>query len=168
MGFNVKSMTQDVHWGQFMITTDDPIPLMPYGDRYTWAKYGHFILHNGIIPTNNTAAGSDDESLTDPNKQSMVDNKNSLTVNHRDCLISFLWTDPDGAASFIVDASSTCLIDEFLNKTFRLLTRGTERGYFLMSSLSKLQTSQSQAFVSLQRKPQKFPWQFSQIYSTIV
>jgi len=48
MGFNVKSMTQDVHQGQFTITTDDPIPLMPYGDRYTWAKYGHFIIHNGI------------------------------------------------------------------------------------------------------------------------
>ncbi len=46
MGFNVKSMTQDVVQGQFTINTDYPIPLMPHGDRYTWAKYGHFILHN--------------------------------------------------------------------------------------------------------------------------
>ncbi len=113
MGFNVKSMTQDVHQGQFTITTDDPIPLMPYGNSYTWAKYGHFILHNRIIPTYNTAIGSDDESPTNPNKQSMADNNNSLTFNHRDCLISFLRTDSDGAASFIVDASSTSLIDEF-------------------------------------------------------
>ncbi len=118
MGFNVKSMTQDVLQGQFMITTDDPIPLMSYGNRYTWAKYGHFILRNGIIPANNSAAGSDDESPENPNKHSMADNMNSLTVNYRDCLILFLRTDPDGAASFIVDASSTCLIDEFVNKIF--------------------------------------------------
>ncbi len=142
MGFNVKSMTQDVHQGQFTITTDDPIPLMPYSDRYTWAKYGHFILHNKIISADNTAAGSDDESPTDPNKQSMADNNNSLTVNHCDCLISFLWTDPDGAASFIVDASSTCLIDEFLNK-FDCRPKKLRKDTFLMRSLSKMQTSQS-------------------------
>ena len=118
MGFNVKLMTQDVHQGQFRITTDNPILLMPYGDRYTWAKYGHFILHNGIIPSDNSAAGSDDESPETPNKHSMADNMNSLTVNHQDCLISFLQTDPDSAASFIVDASSTRLIDEFVNKIF--------------------------------------------------
>jgi len=60
----------------------------------------------------------------------MADNMNSLTVNHRDFLISFLRTDPDNAASFIVDASSTCLIDEFVNKIFQLLTKGAEKGYF--------------------------------------
>ncbi len=78
--------------------------------------HGHFILHNGIIPVDNSAAGSDDESPEKPNKHSMADNMNSLTVNHHDCLILFLRTDPDGAASFILDASSTCLIDEFVNK----------------------------------------------------
>ncbi len=130
MGFNVKSMTQDVYQGQFTITTDDPIPLMPYGDRYTWAKYGHFIIHNGIIPADNSSVGSDDESPENPDKHSMADNMNSrLTVNHRDCLISFLRTDPDDAASFIVDASSTCLIDEFVNKIFRSLTKRTEKGF---------------------------------------
>jgi len=54
MGFNVKSMTQDVHQGQFTINTEDPIPLMSYSDRFTWAKYGHFILFSGLIPVNNT------------------------------------------------------------------------------------------------------------------
>jgi hypothetical protein len=127
MGFNVKSMTQDVHQGQFTITTDNPIPLMLYSDRYTRAKYGHFILHSGIIPTNNTAAGSDDKSLTNKNIAT-ADHNDSLTVNHRDCLISFLQTDPDGAASFIADASSTCLIDEFLKITFQTLTKGTKKG----------------------------------------
>ena len=51
MGFNTKSMTQDVQQGQFTITVDKPIPLMPYSDRFTWAKYGHHILYSGIIPT---------------------------------------------------------------------------------------------------------------------
>jgi hypothetical protein len=121
-----------------MITIDNPIPRMPYGDRYTWAKYGHFILHSNIIPTDNTAAGSDDKSLTNQNKQSMADNNDSLTVNHRDCLISFLrTTDPDGAASFIVDASSTCLIDQFLNNTFRSLTKGTKKGYLFDELIEK-------------------------------
>jgi hypothetical protein len=72
MGFNVKSMTQDVHQGQFMITTDNPIPLMPYSDRYTWVKYGHFILHPGTIPNNNTAGGSDNKSLTKKTLQRQI------------------------------------------------------------------------------------------------
>ena len=73
MGFNTKSMTQDIHQGQFTITTEVPIPLMPYSDRFTWAKYGHFILYSGIIPTNNTVAGVDDKALT---------NKNISAVDH--------------------------------------------------------------------------------------
>ena len=67
MGFNDKSMTQDVHQGQFTITTEDPIPLMPYRDRFIWAKYGHFILYFGIIPINNTVAGVHDKCLTNKN-----------------------------------------------------------------------------------------------------
>ncbi len=30
----------------------NPIPLMSYSDRFTWAKYGHFILFSGLIPVN--------------------------------------------------------------------------------------------------------------------
>jgi hypothetical protein len=64
MGFNTKSMTQDVQQGQFTITVDKPIPLMPYSDRFTWAKYGHHILYFGIISTNNSVAGVDKASHT--------------------------------------------------------------------------------------------------------
>ena len=81
MGFSVKSMTQDVHQGQFTITTDNPIPQMPYSDRFTWAKYGHVILYSGIIPIDNTVAGFDDEALTNKNIAA-VDHNYSLTVNH--------------------------------------------------------------------------------------
>jgi hypothetical protein len=110
---------------------------MPYSNRYTWAKYGHFILHAGIIPIDNTAAGSDDKSLPNQNKKEWADHNDSLTVNHCDCLISFLRTDPDGAASFIVDASSTCSIDQFLNNTFQSLTKGTKKGYFFDELIEK-------------------------------
>ncbi len=140
---------------------------MPYGNSYTWAKYGHFILHNGIIPSDNSAAGSDDESPETPYKHSMADNMNSLTVNHRDCLISFLRTDPDSTASFIVDASSTRLIDEFDNNFFDCWPKELRKDTILMRSLSKIQILQSRAFVSLRRRPPKFHCQFSQIYSTI-
>ncbi len=58
-------------------------------------------------------------------------------MNHHDCLISFLQTDPDGAASFIVDARSTCLIDEFLKNTFQTLTKGTKKGYFFDELIEK-------------------------------
>ena len=54
----------------------------------------------------------------------------SLTVNHLECLISFLQTDPNGTASFVVDARSARLIDDFLKNTFWALTKGTEKGYF--------------------------------------
>ena len=113
MGFNIKSMTQDVVQGQFTINTDYPIPLMPYGNRYTWGKYGHDILNTGIIPSE-----SDDESPETTNKHYISDNMNRLTVNHRNCLISFLRIDPVSAASLIADARSTHLIDEFINKFF--------------------------------------------------
>ncbi len=86
-------------------------------------------FHTGIIHINNTVAGVHDESLTNKNFVVGVHNK-SLTVTHRECLISFLQTDPDGTASFVVDARSACLIDEFKKIKFRALTKGTEKGYF--------------------------------------
>jgi hypothetical protein len=51
-------------------------------------------------------------------------------VAHCECLISFLWTDFDGTASFVVDATSARRIDDFLKNTSRPLTKGTEKGYF--------------------------------------
>ncbi len=44
MGFDVRSLTQDRDQEQFTITTQKPIPLAVYDDRYTWAKYGRLIL----------------------------------------------------------------------------------------------------------------------------
>ena len=43
MGFNVQSLTQAVVEGEFNIVTNNPIPLIKYGDLYLWAKYHHHI-----------------------------------------------------------------------------------------------------------------------------
>ncbi len=50
MGFNIQSLTQAVVEGEFNVVTNDPIPLIEYGNSYSWAKYGHHIRHRGIIP----------------------------------------------------------------------------------------------------------------------
>jgi hypothetical protein len=44
MGFDIRSLPQDRDQEQFTITTQMPIPLSIYDERYTWAKYGHLIL----------------------------------------------------------------------------------------------------------------------------
>ncbi len=45
MGFDTESLTQDINSiGLFGIMTDSPIPIMQYGDSYTWTKYGYHIL----------------------------------------------------------------------------------------------------------------------------
>jgi hypothetical protein len=44
MGFDASSLTQDgSSIGAFEIKTDYPIPMVQYGDRYTWAKYGSML-----------------------------------------------------------------------------------------------------------------------------
>ena len=45
MGFDTSSLTQDrTSMGAFGIKTDYPIPIVQYGDCYTWAKYGYHVL----------------------------------------------------------------------------------------------------------------------------
>jgi len=131
MGFNTKSMTQDVQQGQFTITVDKPIPLMPYSDRFTWAKYGHIILYSGIIPTNNSVAGVDKASHTNSYPLLGIHDVN-LTATHRECLILFLQTDPGNAASFGVYASINRRINDFLNNMFRSFTKGKDKGNFFV------------------------------------
>jgi hypothetical protein len=123
MGFNTKLITQDVQQGQFTITVDNPILLMPDSDRLAWAKYGHHILHSGIISTNNSVAGVDKASHT--NSYPLVGiHEINLTATYRECLILFLQTDPGNAVSFGIDASINWRINDFLNNIFRSFTKG--------------------------------------------
>ncbi len=49
MGFDTTSLTQDsTSIGAFGLRTDHPIPIVKYGDRYTWAKNGYHILPPNI------------------------------------------------------------------------------------------------------------------------
>jgi hypothetical protein len=48
MGFNVTQLTQDTDQNLFSFGTEYPIPMAFYYDRYTWAKYGKFILPSTI------------------------------------------------------------------------------------------------------------------------
>ncbi len=48
MGFDTTPLTQDTEQDLFTIKTYHPIPLAPYNDCYTWAKYGHHILPSTI------------------------------------------------------------------------------------------------------------------------
>jgi hypothetical protein len=51
MGFDTSTVTQgcDYTGGFFGITTHHPIPLLQYGDSFTWAKYCYMVLHPDMI-----------------------------------------------------------------------------------------------------------------------
>jgi hypothetical protein len=108
---------------------DNPIPLMPSSDRFTWAKYGHHILYSGITPTNNSVAEVNEASHT--NSYPLVATHDiNLAATHRECLILILQTDPGNAASFGVDASINRRINDFLNNIFQSFTKGKDKGNF--------------------------------------
>ena len=157
MGFNTKSMTQDVEQGQFTITVDNPIPLMPYSDRFTWAKYGHHILYSGIIPTNNSVAEVDKANQT--NSYPLVATHDiNLTATHRECLILFLQTDPGNAASFCVDASINQKINDFLNNIFRSFTKGKDKGNFFDQICEKNMKSVALSIGDIAKEATKIPF----------
>jgi hypothetical protein len=51
MGFDTSTVTQDCEYtdGYFGITTHCPIPVLQYGDSFTWAKYCYMVLHPDMI-----------------------------------------------------------------------------------------------------------------------
>ena len=157
MGFNTKSMMQDVEQGQFTITVDNPIPLMPYSDRFTWAKYGHHILYSGIIPTNDSVAEVDIANQT--NGYPLVATHDiNLTATHRECLILFLQTDPGNAASFCVDASINQKINDFLNNILRSFTKGKDKGNFFDQICEKNMKSVALSIGKIAKEATKIPF----------
>ncbi len=51
MGFDTSTVTQDSDYtdGYFGIRTHRPIPVLQYGDSFTWAKYCDMVLHSCMI-----------------------------------------------------------------------------------------------------------------------
>ncbi len=73
-------MTQDCDNtdGYFGITPHCPIPVLQYGDSFTWAKYGYIVLHPDII----------------------CELKPGQDTSYCNALMSFLRTDVKGFVSF--------------------------------------------------------------------
>jgi hypothetical protein len=51
MGFDTSTVTQDCDYtdGYFGTMTHRPIPVLQYGDSFTWAKYCCMVLHPDMI-----------------------------------------------------------------------------------------------------------------------
>ncbi len=51
MGFDTSTVTQDCDYmdGYFRIMTHSPIPVLQYGNSFTWAKYCYMVLHPDMI-----------------------------------------------------------------------------------------------------------------------
>ncbi len=51
MGFETSTVTKDHDDmnGYFGIMTHCPIPVLQYGDSFTWVKYGYIVLHPDMI-----------------------------------------------------------------------------------------------------------------------
>lgn len=98
MGFDVRSLTQDRDQDLFTITTQKPIPLAVYDDRYTWAKYGRLI-----IP----------EVLKHNDKQNF-----QILGTYRIFLRQFLRIDVEGKISKILDVATKSKISDYLSSLF--------------------------------------------------
>jgi hypothetical protein len=83
-------MTQMVNFG---ITTHRPIPVLQYGNSFTWVKYGYMVLHPDMI--HKLKPGKD--------------------TSYHNALMSFLQTDVKGLVSFQPFESLHDDIDNYIN-----------------------------------------------------
>jgi hypothetical protein len=120
MGFDVRSLTQDTDQDQFTITTQTPIPLAVYDDRYTWAKYGRLIL---------------------PEVSKLNEVQNSSIVGmYRNLFRDFLHVDLEGNISNTLDVSTKSKINEYLSYLFEgseLATRENTFDEYMKTSEKK-------------------------------
>jgi hypothetical protein len=95
MGFDTSTVTQDCDDtdGYFEITTHCPIPVLQYGDSFTWEKYCYMVLHPDMI--RKLKPGQD--------------------TSYRNALRSFLQTDVKGFVSFQPFDSLHDDIDNYIN-----------------------------------------------------
>jgi len=102
MGFDVRSLTQDRDQEQFTITTQTPIPLSIYDDRYTWVKYGRLILPQVL-------------------KLNEVQN-NTIRGMYRNFLGDFLRVDLESNITNTLDVSTKSKLNEYLSSLFKGLS----------------------------------------------
>ncbi len=95
MGFDTSTVTQDCDDtdGYFGITTCHPIPVLQYGNSFTWEKYCYMVLNPDMI-----------RKL-----------KPGQNTSYRNALRSFLQTDVKGFISFQPFESLHDDIDNYIN-----------------------------------------------------
>ncbi len=100
-------MTQDRDQEQSTITTERPIPLAVYDDRYTWAKYGSLIL---------------------PQMMKLNERQNSqLLSKYCSFLCEFLRIDLEGNISKTLDFSTNSKLSDYLSSLFEGLSETATR-----------------------------------------
>jgi hypothetical protein len=108
MGFNTDMLTQDrsvMGISTFGIEAQNIIPLVWYGDPYSWAKYGHHVLHSSFLQE--TTMG--------------------LERGFRNCLLSFLHTDLDGLLGFQLNPVLTAQLRDCVNQQIPANTLESDR-----------------------------------------
>jgi hypothetical protein len=95
VGFDTSTVTQDRDNmdDYFGITTHHPIPVLQYGNSFTWAKYCYMVLHPDMI--RKLKPGQD--------------------TSYRNALMSFIWTDVKGFVSFQPSESLHDDINNYIN-----------------------------------------------------
>jgi hypothetical protein len=153
MGFNVQSLTQAVVKGEFNVVTNNPIPLIEYGDSYSWAKYGHHICHRGIIPIGGLV-------------ESMAKHDSNLTATHQDTLIHFLGFIQMKQHPIFLTKRARKKFMGFLME-FSKITREWRRVTHSTSILIMILITLVERFLTVLLGQPKFLFPFSLTYSTI-
>ena len=128
MGFDVRSLKQDTDQELFIITTQTPIPLAVYDDRYTWAKYGRLIF---------------------PEVLKLNELRNSSILGmYRNFLRDLLHVDLEDNISNTLDVSTKTKINEYLYSLFegselatRENTKTTEKKEVIMKRVLEIAVS---------------------------
>jgi hypothetical protein len=108
MGFETETLTQD--WevmgiSRFGIEAHNIIPLVWYGDSYSWAKFEHHILHFSFSQ----------------------ETKMGLERGFRNCLLSFLRTDLDGLLGFQLNPDLAAQLRDCVNQQISTNTLESDR-----------------------------------------
>jgi hypothetical protein len=112
MGFETSAVTQDCDDmdDYFGIMTHRPIPVLQYGDTFTWAKYGYMVLHPNTI-------------------RELIPGQDTSYCN---ALMSFLQTDVKGFVSFQPFESLHDDIDTYINNIVHGEMTATQQINFLI------------------------------------
>jgi hypothetical protein len=132
MGFDTSTVTQDCDYtdGYFRIMTHCPIPVLQYGDSFTWAKYCYMVLHPNMI--RKLKPGQD--------------------TSYHNALRSFLQTDVKRFVSFQPFESLHDVIDNYINNLVHREMTATQRISYFNKIFSTTNNNSNEIFSFLEGK----------------